>query len=272
VILRLLLVWLINTVALIAVAYLMPSISVSSFESALLAALVLGLVNAVVRPVLVLLTLPVTILTLGLFIFVLNGLLFWMVGEWLEGFNVAGFWAGVFGAIVFSLVSRRSRRSSTRLTHPDKVIIMPYLGYGTAQRLTVCGRVLEDEGFTPAADSDSRWRNLVRFWKRLESDEVPGARLRASFLGRQTEGVTDGEGYFRLAIARGRLGRGRQRLIWVDGLPGGARRGEVWFFEARALQRDQRHRRHHRGEPCRRQDEMILTAALTNARTRAFPA
>ena len=102
---RLLLVWLINTLALIAVAYLMPSISASSFEAALIAALVLGLVNAIVRPVLVLLTLPVTILTLGLFIFVLNGLLFWMVGEWLEGFNVAGFWAGVFGAIVFSLVS-----------------------------------------------------------------------------------------------------------------------------------------------------------------------
>jgi putative membrane protein len=105
VILRLLLVWLINAVALIAVAYLMPSISVSSFGAALVAALVLGLVNAVVRPVLVLLTLPVTILTLGLFIFVLNGLLFWMVGSWLEGFNVGGFWAGVFGAIVFSLVS-----------------------------------------------------------------------------------------------------------------------------------------------------------------------
>jgi putative membrane protein len=105
VILRLLLVWLINAVALIAVAYLMPSISVSSFGAALVAALVLGLVNAIVRPVLVLLTLPVTILTLGLFIFVLNGLLFWMVGSWLEGFNVGGFWAGVFGAIVFSLVS-----------------------------------------------------------------------------------------------------------------------------------------------------------------------
>lgn len=104
-ILRLLLVWLVNAVALIAVAYLMPSISVSSFGAALVAALVLGLVNAIVRPVLVLLTLPVTILTLGLFIFVLNGLLFWMVGSWLEGFNVGGFWAGVFGAIVFSLVS-----------------------------------------------------------------------------------------------------------------------------------------------------------------------
>ena len=104
-ILRLLLVWLINTVALVAVAYLMPSIQVASFGAALVAALVLGLVNAVVRPVLVLLTLPVTILTLGLFIFVLNGLLFWMVGTWLEGFEVGGFWSGVLGAIVFSVVS-----------------------------------------------------------------------------------------------------------------------------------------------------------------------
>ena len=89
---RLLLVWLVNALALIAVAYLMPWVSVSSFGAALLAALVLGLVNAVVRPVLVLLTLPVTLITLGLFIFVLNGLLFWMVGAWLEGFEVAGFW------------------------------------------------------------------------------------------------------------------------------------------------------------------------------------
>jgi putative membrane protein len=102
---KLLVVWLINALALIAVAYLMPGIAVSSFGAALVAALVLGLINAVVRPVLVLLTLPVTILTLGLFIFVLNGLLFWMVGSWLEGFEVAGFWSGVFGAIIFSLIS-----------------------------------------------------------------------------------------------------------------------------------------------------------------------
>ena len=67
--------------------------------------LLVWLINAVVRPLLVLLTLPVTLLTLGLFIFVLNGLLFWMVGTWLEGFEVAGFWSGVFGAILFSLVS-----------------------------------------------------------------------------------------------------------------------------------------------------------------------
>jgi len=104
-ILKLLLVWVINALALMAVAYLMPSITVSSFAGALAAALVLGLINAVVRPVLILLTLPVTLVTLGLFIFVLNGLLFWLVGSFIQGFVVAGFWSGVFGAIVFSLIS-----------------------------------------------------------------------------------------------------------------------------------------------------------------------
>lgn len=102
---RILLVWLVNTLALIAVAYLMPSITIASFWSALFAALILGLVNAFVRPVLILLTLPATILTLGLFIFVLNGLLFWLVGSFLQGFVVQGFWAGFFGAILFSIVS-----------------------------------------------------------------------------------------------------------------------------------------------------------------------
>src|SRR6266481_3795220 len=102
---RLLLVWLINTVSLMTVAYLMPSIEVSSFGAALVAALILGLVNAVIRPILIILTLPATILTLGLFIFVINGLLFWLVGSFIQGFFVAGFWAGVFGAIVYSLIS-----------------------------------------------------------------------------------------------------------------------------------------------------------------------
>jgi putative membrane protein len=103
--LRILVVWLINALALAAVAYLMPSVSVESAGAALAAALVLGLVNALVRPVLVLLTLPVTILTLGLFIFVINGLLFWAVGSFMPGFKVDGFWTGVFGAIVYSLIS-----------------------------------------------------------------------------------------------------------------------------------------------------------------------
>ncbi len=102
---RILLVWLINTLALIAVAYLMPSISVANFTTALVAALIRGLVNAVIRPILILLTLPVTILTLGLFILVINGLLFWLVGSFIEGFVVRGFWAGLLGSILFSIVS-----------------------------------------------------------------------------------------------------------------------------------------------------------------------
>ena len=102
---RILVVWLLNTLALAAVAWLLPSVGISSPGAALVGALVLGLVNTVVRPLLVLLTLPVTLLTLGLFIFVLNGLLFWAVAELVPGFQVAGFWAGVLGALVFSLIS-----------------------------------------------------------------------------------------------------------------------------------------------------------------------
>jgi putative membrane protein len=103
--LRLLIVWLINTLALATVAYLMPSVGIASAGAAIVAALVLGLVNALIRPLLVLLTLPVTVLTLGLFIFVINGLLFWAVGSVVPGFEVGGFWSGVLGALVFSLIS-----------------------------------------------------------------------------------------------------------------------------------------------------------------------
>jgi putative membrane protein len=102
---RILAVWLVNTLALAAVAYLMPSVSIASPAAALVAALVLGLVNTLVRPLLVLLTLPVTVLTLGLFILVINGLLFWAVGSFVPGFQVAGFWPGVIGALIYSVVS-----------------------------------------------------------------------------------------------------------------------------------------------------------------------
>jgi putative membrane protein len=102
---RLLIVWLINTVALLAVSYLMSSVQVDSVGSALVAALVLGLANAIVRPILVLLTLPVTLLTLGLFIFVINGLLFLGVAHLVPGFHVAGLWPAILAAILFSLVS-----------------------------------------------------------------------------------------------------------------------------------------------------------------------
>jgi putative membrane protein len=102
---RILAVWLVNTLALAAVAYLMPSVSIASPGAALVAALVLGLVNTLIRPLLVLLTLPVTVLTLGLFILVINGLLFWAVGSFVPGFQVAGFWPGVIGALVYSVIS-----------------------------------------------------------------------------------------------------------------------------------------------------------------------
>jgi putative membrane protein len=102
---RLLLTWLINAVALLALPYVFSSINVDSFLTALLVAVVLGFINSIIRPIFVILTLPVTILTLGLFIFVINGLLVWAVGSFWPGFHVDGFWSGVFGAIVYSVIS-----------------------------------------------------------------------------------------------------------------------------------------------------------------------
>lgn len=102
---RLLLVWIFNAAALIAVAYVLPGIKLDGFVSALIAALVLGLVNTLIRPILVLLTLPISILTLGLFILVINGFLFWFVGSVLKGFTVADFWYGLGGALLYSVFS-----------------------------------------------------------------------------------------------------------------------------------------------------------------------
>jgi putative membrane protein len=101
----LLLLWLLNAAALLVVAYLLPGIAVASFGSALIAALVLGLLNTLVKPVLVLLTLPITIVTLGLFLLVLNALLFWFAGSVLKGFHVNGFWWAVIGAILYSIIA-----------------------------------------------------------------------------------------------------------------------------------------------------------------------
>ncbi len=102
---RLLLIWICNALALLAVAYLLPGIRVDGIESALIAALVLGLINTLIRPLLILLTLPATVLTLGLFILVINGLLFWFAGSVLRGFWVSGFWVGVMGALLYSILS-----------------------------------------------------------------------------------------------------------------------------------------------------------------------
>lgn len=103
--LRLLAVWLINAVALLALPMLLSSVKVESFGTALIVVLVLGLINTLIRPVLVLLTLPVTVLTLGLFIFVINALLFLFVADLVPGFKVGGFWPALVGSLIYSVVS-----------------------------------------------------------------------------------------------------------------------------------------------------------------------
>jgi len=102
---ELLLIWILNAVALLIVAYILPGITVGSFWTALVAALVLGLLNTLVKPVLVLLTLPITIVTLGLFLLVINALVFWFAGSVLKGFHVNGFWWAMLGALVYSIVA-----------------------------------------------------------------------------------------------------------------------------------------------------------------------
>lgn len=102
---RLLIIWVINALSLLALPYLFDSIRVNGFYTAMIVAVILGLVNAVIRPLLVVLTLPITIVTLGLFIFAINGLMFWFVASFIDGFTVTGFWPAVFGAIVYSVIS-----------------------------------------------------------------------------------------------------------------------------------------------------------------------
>jgi len=101
---RLILKWLLSAIALLAVAYLFNGVQVTSFGAALIAAAVIGLLNMVVRPVLVVLTLPVTIVTLGLFLFVINALMFWAASGLLGGFHVNGFGAALLGSLIYSLL------------------------------------------------------------------------------------------------------------------------------------------------------------------------
>ncbi|MBS0447113.1 MAG: phage holin family protein [Proteobacteria bacterium] len=95
--------WLLLAAALLLVANLYPGVEVRSFGSAMLAALVLGLLNTLLRPILVLLTLPVTLLTLGLFLFIINALMFYFAASLLQGFHVAGFGAALIGSLIYSL-------------------------------------------------------------------------------------------------------------------------------------------------------------------------
>ena len=115
----LLLRWFLSALALLAVAYLYPGVRVDGFFAAAVAALVLGLVNAVVRPILVVLTLPVTILTLGLFLFVINAFIIIIAGHVVAGFKVESFWYAMLFSIVLSLfnsfVHKRALREERRV-------------------------------------------------------------------------------------------------------------------------------------------------------------
>ena len=95
----------VNAVALICVAYIVPGIHVSGVGGALIAALILGIVNAILRPILVVLSLPLELITLGLFTLVINALLFWLVGALHVGLTVDGFWPAFWGALVMAIVS-----------------------------------------------------------------------------------------------------------------------------------------------------------------------
>jgi putative membrane protein len=97
--------FILNALAVMATAYIVPGISVSNFWAALIAAIVIGLINALVRPILLILTLPINILTLGLFTLVINALMFWLASTIVKGFDVANFTAAFLGALVFWLVS-----------------------------------------------------------------------------------------------------------------------------------------------------------------------
>jgi len=112
---RLLLIWVLNALALLTIGNLVSGIHLDSFGDAMIAAFFLGLVNTLIRPLLLILTLPVTVLTLGLFIFAINGLLFWFIGSVLKGFVVDGFWYGVAGAMLYSFFSWALTTAATQL-------------------------------------------------------------------------------------------------------------------------------------------------------------
>jgi putative membrane protein len=102
---RLLIGWAINALCLLAIPYILPGVQISGLVAALVAALVIGLLNIIIKPILFILTLPVTILTLGLFTLVLNGLMFWLAARFLDGFSVTNFGWAMAGALTYTLIS-----------------------------------------------------------------------------------------------------------------------------------------------------------------------
>ncbi len=104
----LLLRWLVSALGFLALSHLIPGITVQGFGTALLLAFVWGLINITIKPILILLTLPFNILTLGIFTFIINGFLLWILGGAIKGFEVQGFWVAVLGALFLSAVSSLS--------------------------------------------------------------------------------------------------------------------------------------------------------------------
>jgi len=97
--------WLINSLAILIVTYIVRGIEVASPITAIVAAFVLGIINAFLRPFIILITLPVNIFTLGVFTFFINGFLFYMVSKIVKGFIIIGFWPAFFGSLLFSTIS-----------------------------------------------------------------------------------------------------------------------------------------------------------------------
>jgi putative membrane protein len=97
--------WIVNSTALLVVAHIVSGVTLDNWRTVFVAALVLGLLNAFLRPVLIFLTLPVTVLTLGLFTLFINAFLFYMAAHLVRGFHVAGYWQAFVAAFVFSLIS-----------------------------------------------------------------------------------------------------------------------------------------------------------------------
>jgi putative membrane protein len=97
--------WFLSAVALLVIAYAVPGIKVETFYVALIAAVVIGIINISIKPIVIILTLPINILTLGLFTFIINAVLFWFVGTFIKGFEVAGFIPAFLGALLYSILS-----------------------------------------------------------------------------------------------------------------------------------------------------------------------
>jgi phosphatidate phosphatase APP1 len=151
----------------------------------------------------------------------------------------------------------------------DPVMILPYLGYGTSRKLAVCGRVLQDEGFAASEEGVNRWQNLIDFLKRMESDEVAGARVRAAYQGIAVQATSDREGYFRVELETLDLQPGWHEVtLELEGsdvratgsvlVPAAdAEFGVISDIDDTIVQSDVLHKLH-----------MLMTLALSNSRTR----